>query len=1451
MPVFNRVRIINIRYDNREISDEMFNYYDGCNALMNLANGNGKTVIVETLFQPIRPNMSIGKWKITDYLTGDQHPSFVMIEWLLDNTKDKTYFTTGICMSVTRIEQEDAQPIRSLKYFTFTHTYTQGNAFDIKNIPLLPEKNGNAKYPTYDEIWTLLKKYNKQHPEFSLFRKQEQKDYQVHLRQHNIFPEEWALLETVNQAENGGGMGKLFESCTTSDLLFERWILKKISDTHREQRSTLMDALTNLTRPMIASDQKLREKKQAENIAEQLKKFEQVFHTYTDALDRKEQQERRLAGMLLHTEICYKNKEQEMARAQNEQTLCNEEEKHIRLEQLSEQYHNLTAKLQTAEEKVRLLKSQMPEYEEKAENARKARRLMQAAEYMSGKKYAEQKLQTARNQQLTLERGNAAQRLQDLGYTLHTGYKRAVENASGRYLKLQERLRELSCEQKECKKKQKELSEKKSTLIKHRAKAEQKLEQLETQLSDYQVKIGKVPETNIIGELLPESVQEIHDDLNIELEKANNRVKDIEQQKQQTVQELKLNQEAQEKSDIQIDENQAELIRQDTLWKSYQQQIEQMTKILSGYDIDGRFLYEKEDNLIRIKELYSNLQAELDKAKQQLTQTEDKLEKLRNDCLHTAPQFAKILLQNGISFQTGESYLKQQNPEFQKQLLSQNELLPYCYLVSDADYDKVLTIPEDAFSDRLCPVLRKRDIDFDMKRAANLTELGKIRFYSLYDRESMDPETRENYGQKLTQRRETLRSEIRKYNEQLTIIQSDISEIEKFTLTKQTVDELQHTLHETEEHRTKLLQERNELKSKNKMLNSRYTSLCNEFESAKQNVQQVKQKLSDFAEYIKLSAKATQEHQEVARFKHEEDQVEQDIHTCEKHMDELNETCQQLRIKQSDAEHDRNDAQKQVALYEQYSTGELLTEELEQLKQLEMEYQPLYLKQDKTRKELDEICRQSRKTITYNEEQLFKRFPDLKEAEIPLSFDATRLTELEQKEEYEKDILVRYQRDTEKAEYKVEMLNEELQKTDHDIQQAGIHEPLPIQQIKGNYAQRIEENNVKKNAANLLENTARKELKELLSRRTTLEKLVDSRILQDRSLTPVAEKTDIVSECLDFNAKKADAEKKLQHMKYVYTELQKDSVNKDNWITNVLPIRFEDCETYESCYYLYEQLNAKEKMLQDEISILRSELSNIENNRMHIIRQIYEHAAFLTKQIQDISSNSFVTLQGKRRKTLEIVFPEVSDSQAEQRIANLTDEVTLHLRERFTAHPEEENKLYDAICSCYSDLKIFHTYTNLQTVQIRVLKILQDERNSRLEKWESRYSGGERFITYFIAYSALADYTRRQATANQKGSIRSVFLVDNPFGEASSEHLVKSLIEITKKFRTQLICLSDLKQSSITNNFDLIYQLSMRKALYSNKSHLHTDNLISHTENTGNNKLEFVSLKSQLTFFDD
>lgn len=57
--------------------------------------------------------------------------------------------------------------------------------------------------------------------------------------------------------------------------------------------------------------------------------------------------------------------------------------------------------------------------------------------------------------------------------------------------------------------------------------------------------------------------------------------------------------------------------------------------------------------------------------------------------------------------------------------------------------------------------------------------------------------------------------------------------------------------------------------------------------------------------------------------------------------------------------------------------------------------------------------------------------------------------------------------------------------------------------------------------------------------------------------------------------------------------------------------------------------------------------------------------------------------------------------------------------------------------------------------------------------------------------------------------------MDNPFGKTSSEHLLKAIIDIAETFNIQLICLSDLSQSSITNRFNLIFRLSIRKRMYS------------------------------------
>jgi hypothetical protein len=90
-------------------------------------------------------------------------------------------------------------------------------------------------------------------------------------------------------------------------------------------------------------------------------------------------------------------------------------------------------------------------------------------------------------------------------------------------------------------------------------------------------------------------------------------------------------------------------------------------------------------------------------------------------------------------------------------------------------------------------------------------------------------------------------------------------------------------------------------------------------------------------------------------------------------------------------------------------------------------------------------------------------------------------------------------------------------------------------------------------------------------------------------------------------------------------------------------------------------------------------------------------------------------------------------------------------------------------------------------------------------------------------------YTRaramEEAGADAEADTR-VLLMDNPFGPISSEHLLGPLFEIARRHRTQLICLSDLKQNSIMNCFNLIYMLKVRSAAIGSNEYLRFEEVI-------------------------
>lgn len=216
MPKINRMRIANIQYDGKVIKDLLLNCYGGENVLINLANGGGKSVLVQLLQQPLLPESKIHGREIYSYLS-QEHPSYILIEWKLDNTPKK-YLLTGIVIS-RLFSSEDRNKAR---YFTFLHSYTSRNEWDIQNIPLIVKEEEAIRYKSYDAAMKLISE-QKNTEELYLYGREDQKSYREKLAEYGIFTNEWKVLAKMN--ENEGGVDELFKDCKTSDSLINKWIL--------------------------------------------------------------------------------------------------------------------------------------------------------------------------------------------------------------------------------------------------------------------------------------------------------------------------------------------------------------------------------------------------------------------------------------------------------------------------------------------------------------------------------------------------------------------------------------------------------------------------------------------------------------------------------------------------------------------------------------------------------------------------------------------------------------------------------------------------------------------------------------------------------------------------------------------------------------------------------------------------------------------------------------------------------------------------------------------------------------------------------------------------------------------------------------------------------------------------------------------------------------------------
>lgn len=218
MPAISRIRFTNVVYEdgNKRYNDELF-HFDGHNGAILLENGGGKTVFIQSAIQAILPHEELAGRKIKDTLSLENGPAHIAIEWILSE-RPRRYVVTCISLFLT------ATGIDSYRY---VYDYPVLDPDAIDRIPFVKESAGHLRAADKGEIHDYyhgmtVKRMNAKLPStMKEYRKILENDY-------HIIASEWERIAKINSSE--GGVESFFDECKTTGQLFDRLLIPTVED---------------------------------------------------------------------------------------------------------------------------------------------------------------------------------------------------------------------------------------------------------------------------------------------------------------------------------------------------------------------------------------------------------------------------------------------------------------------------------------------------------------------------------------------------------------------------------------------------------------------------------------------------------------------------------------------------------------------------------------------------------------------------------------------------------------------------------------------------------------------------------------------------------------------------------------------------------------------------------------------------------------------------------------------------------------------------------------------------------------------------------------------------------------------------------------------------------------------------------------------------------------------
>lgn len=1426
---------LNYNHDSIKIDDETFNL-GGESTLISLRNGGGKSVLVQIIVSLFvnRTYRDFGDRAFKGYFNTNR-PTFVMTEWKLDNGDDR--FLAGMMVRKNQKEDNDSE---ELEMYTFTGSYSRACGYDLDNIPVV-KMDGNRK---------LLRSFVECRNKFDELSKSREGDFRLYdmnskygraqyfstLRQYQINNKEWeSIIRKVNQKESG--LSELFNNSKDEKSLIENWFLRPIEDKLNQDRNKI-EEFRKLTSKFIEQYRSNQSKIARKAVIE--KYFEDTAELKVDIDNYVEMQENRdelNAQMVIYVNMlkeAVENIENNVTVNREKLNEINEEIRNIIYEKISYQINKLAELRGDAvndrinqETELTRLKKVMEGLQRQQELYDCNKIFNDIKDLKADKAEADEKIRVL----LENSKDNKKE-IEEIGHTLYEYYsgeeKKNISLGEEKKVILSE-----SCNVKN------QVTEEINDndirirdIIKNIGKLETSIntydEYEDTFNTEFQCDIRR----NILG-MYEEGFLDVKrkkmEDENQEEENNLARLSKIRSELELEARNLSQEETANitrindKKHDI---DNLKSVLNDMKIQKEYRLKVIKYVGMKES-DVDSKELIlgsiqGKIKELDVVKSGYIAKKAELEKEYNQLKE---------GRTVELPDNVKNYFDENGIEIVYGMEWLTKNGRTVKEntELVNNNPFLPYSIIMEESVFNRFKNINEELYTSFPIPVIIRSELEEVVtNKEGNITTYGNVHFFIMFNNHLLNKEEL----QKMLDEHKKEIAGLDKHIEEKT---SDINEfnnyrvnIEKQTYTTAFYEKTENDIAVLSEEENKLEKRQHDIRHEKDDNDRKQKENIRSIEESRKLLDKYEKRSKEFDKLcVKYEVYETDK-ASLSRMQNEQKELEGKQKNLAEKIEELGREISGLREQIKKYAELAGAAQKKVSEYEEYSQYDIMGEKIVSdesmtTEQLEARYNALTKEVSDEMADLQNRVKNLSERISKKEKELAKKnkqnIPKEEYENVVFSDEQYDLVE-KQKEDNNRETN-RVNEENNRVNEKIARYDEQSKNLYNELKkETGHDKPMPGSSIvdtefdKRMTLKQHDADAINKNIRDMdnRKNDLAAKLSGVLEYADDKPDVSEEEILILKSNVPDLDTVDKKS----LEQYQKELRKKLEKAKEALRDKQAD-------ITEEIR-KIKSKEEYADDYFrktfdallaqtgnpmnLSEQYSINKSSYDSQLEKLKIDLANIDSEQKNIEEMFLEYIQSINENIAMIDKNSTINVRNRSIKMLRIQVPEW-DGEKEHFRLKLHDFFERVIKLGIDTIENNKN-LNEFLGSIISTKKLYDDVVGINNIKIKLYKI-EAEREIPITWAEvSANSGGEGFLSAFVILSCLLSYMRRdENNLFSSGEEGKVLIMDNPFAQTYSVHLLKPLMEMAKKTNTQLICLSGLGGDSIYNRFDNIYVLKL------------------------------------------